>query len=120
MPHLAFRPCYIRAFSDAKDYKKDDGKVIEGTKNATNDDFVSKGEFKYLNSYLCIYGAMFGGTLACAFICNICSNSRSIILHMYHRRKPSHLDAFAKVDGGGAGRDANDDKRIEEKEWMEG
>jgi len=54
----AFRPSYIRAFNDAKDYKKDDGKFIEGTKKATNDDFVSKGEFKILNAYLCIYAAM--------------------------------------------------------------
>ena len=26
-----FRPCYIRAFADAKDYKADSGKVLEGT-----------------------------------------------------------------------------------------
>jgi hypothetical protein len=25
-----FRPCYIRAFKDAADYAKDDGKVSEG------------------------------------------------------------------------------------------
>ena len=30
------------------------------------------------------------------------------------------FDAFAKIDGGGAGRDANDDKRIEKDEWMTG
>ena len=35
----AFRPCYVRAFSDAKDYKKDTGDVIAGTKDATDDDF---------------------------------------------------------------------------------
>ena len=57
----AFRPCYIRAFTDAKDFKKDDGKVLEGAKTATNDDFVSKGEFKYFCAYLCIYGAMVRG-----------------------------------------------------------
>jgi len=84
----AFRPCYIRAFNDAKDYKADTGEVIEGTKAATADDFVSKGEFRYLCAYLCIYAAMF--------------------------------DAFAKIDGGGSGRDANDDKRIDEKEWLAG
>ena len=54
----AFRPCYIRAFSDAKDYKADTGKVISGTKKATADDFVSKGEFRFFCAYLCIYAAM--------------------------------------------------------------
>ena len=29
-------------------------------------------------------------------------------------------DAFAKIDGGGAGRDAGDDLRIEEAEWIAG
>ena len=29
-------------------------------------------------------------------------------------------DAFSKIDGGGAGRDAKDDRRMELKEWMEG
>ena len=58
------RPCsfpvfvFIRAFNDAKDYKKDDGKVLDGTKSSTADDFVSKGEFRFLNAYLCIYAAM--------------------------------------------------------------
>jgi len=55
----AYRPCYIRAFNDAKDYKADDGKVLAGTKNATNDDFVSKGEFRLFTTYLVIYGAMY-------------------------------------------------------------
>jgi hypothetical protein len=31
----AFRPCYVRSFSDAKDYKKDTGEVIAGTKGAS-------------------------------------------------------------------------------------
>jgi len=53
-----FRPSYIRAFTDAKDYKKDDGKVLDGTKAATNDDFVSFGEFRLFCVYLCIYGTM--------------------------------------------------------------
>lgn len=53
-----FRPSYIRAFNDAKDYKADTGKVIEGTKKSTADDFVSKGEFRYFCAYLCIYAAM--------------------------------------------------------------
>jgi hypothetical protein len=53
-----FRPCFIRAFNDAKDYKADSGKVIEGTKSATNDDFVSKGEFRLFSAYACIYAAM--------------------------------------------------------------
>ena len=84
----AFRPSYIRAFNDAKDYKADTGKVLAGMKKATNDDFVSFGEFKYFCEYVCIYGGMF--------------------------------DAFAKIDGGGAGRDANDDRKMDLKEWLAG
>ena len=30
------------------------------------------------------------------------------------------LDTFAKIDGGGKGRDENDDRRIDFKEWMKG
>ena len=86
-PPPAFRPCYIRAYNDAKDIMDDDGTKLEGTKS-TADDFVSKGEFRMLNAYLCVYAAMY--------------------------------DAFAKVDGGGAGRDAGDDLRIELAEWMGG
>lgn len=51
----AFRPSYVRAFSDAKDYKADTGKVIEGTKRATDDDFVSKEEFRLFCCYLIVY-----------------------------------------------------------------
>ena len=54
-----FRPSYIRAFNDAKDYKKDDGKVLDGTKTATNDDFVSFGEFRLFCTYLITYGTMY-------------------------------------------------------------
>ena len=53
-----FRPCYIRAFNDAKDYKADSGKVLEGTKTSTADDFVSKGEFRLFCAYVCVYAAM--------------------------------------------------------------
>ena len=53
-----YRPSYIRAFNDAKDYKADTGKLIEGTKSSTADDFVSKGEFRLFCSYLCIYASM--------------------------------------------------------------
>lgn len=56
-----FRPCYIRAYNDAKDYKKDDGEIIQGTKDATADDFVSKAEFRLFCAYLCIYAAMYEG-----------------------------------------------------------
>ena len=54
-----FRPCYIRAFADAKDYKADSGKVLEGTKKATADDFVSRGEFKIFCGDLIIYATMY-------------------------------------------------------------
>jgi hypothetical protein len=88
----AFRPCYIRAFTDAKDYKANKGEVIEGTKDADEDDFVSVEEFRLFCVYLIAYGAMY--------------------------------DAFAKIDGklegGGSGRDAGDDLRMELKEWLAG
>lgn len=56
-----FRPCYLRAFNDAKDYKKDDGSIIEGTNGSTADDFVSKSEFRLFCAYLCVYAAMYDG-----------------------------------------------------------
>ena len=83
-----FRPCYIRAFKDAADYAKDEGKTVKGTKNAKQDDYVSKGEFLFFVAYTCIYACMF--------------------------------DAFSKIDGGGAGRDAGDDKRLELAEFLKG
>ena len=83
-----YRPSYIRAFNDAKDYKQDSGAKIEGTKKATADDFVSKGEFRLFCTYACVYAAMF--------------------------------DAFSKIDGGGAGRDAKDDRRMDLGEWVKG
>jgi len=90
----AFRPCYIRAFQNAKDVKvevNEDHKEIKHTisfeSEATYDDYVTFDEFRYFNVYLCIYAGMF--------------------------------DAFATIDGRGAGRDENDDKRIELSEWMD-
>ena len=32
--------------------------MIEGTKKATADDFVSKGEFRLFCAYTCVYAAM--------------------------------------------------------------
>ena len=54
----AFRPCYIRAFKDAADYAPDYGEVVKGTKNAKQDDFVSKEEFRIFCIYVIIYAAM--------------------------------------------------------------
>ena len=54
----AFRPCYIRAYNDAKDYKKDDGEVLEGTKDTTSSDLVTFGEFRICCAYLCVYATM--------------------------------------------------------------
>ena len=54
-----YRPSYIRAFNDAKDYKQDSGAKIEGTKKATADDFVSRGEFRLFNAMTLIYAAMY-------------------------------------------------------------
>mmetsp|Transcript_18798 Transcript_18798/g.25878 ORF Transcript_18798/g.25878 Transcript_18798/m.25878 type:complete len:287 (-) Transcript_18798:216-1076(-) len=55
----AFRPSYIRAYNAAKSIKSNDGTVLSGAKNATEDDFVSFGEFRVFNAYLCIYAGMF-------------------------------------------------------------
>lgn len=52
-----FYPCYIRAFLDAADIGKN-GKV-GGTKTATKDDYVQKGEFRFLCVYICIYALMY-------------------------------------------------------------
>jgi hypothetical protein len=54
----AFRRCFIRAFKDAADYAQDDGAVINGTNDATQDDFVSKDEFRFFCAYVCIYASM--------------------------------------------------------------
>jgi hypothetical protein len=43
----AFQPCIAAAFADAADYKQDGHR-----------DAVSKGEFRLLCAYLCVYGAM--------------------------------------------------------------
>ena len=55
----AFRPCYIRAYTDAKDIMPDTGAVIDGTKSSTADDFLSFGEFRYFNIFICAYAAMY-------------------------------------------------------------
>ena len=51
-----FYPSYIRAFTDAADAGVD--KKIKGMSKATEDDFIQKGEFRLLASYLCIYALM--------------------------------------------------------------
>lgn len=52
-----YRPCYIRAFNDAKDLRAE--KDIKSTGDATTDDYVTRGEFRVCCAYLCIYAAMF-------------------------------------------------------------
>lgn len=47
----AFHPCIIRAYIDAKDIMPDTGEQLDGT-TATADDFLSWGEFRFLNSKL--------------------------------------------------------------------
>ena len=70
LPHLspylhaaAFRPCYIRAYTDAKDIMPDTGAVLEGTKGATADDFLSWGEFRYM------YGVVRSTNVVCVQYC---------------------------------------------------
>lgn len=52
-----FYPSYIRAFKDAADIGKK--KDVAGTKSATTDDYVTRGEFRLLLAYLCIYALFF-------------------------------------------------------------
>ena len=87
----AFRPCYIRAYTDAKDIMPDTGEKLEGTKS-TADDFLSFGEFRYFNIFICAYAAMYDGF--------------------------AKIDGAL---GGGAseGRDG-DDLRMEKDEWLAG
>ena len=66
----------------------DVGAVIEGTKSSTADDFLSFGEFRYFNIFICAYAAMY--------------------------------DAFARLDGGDAGRGPDDDLRLTEQEFVSG
>lgn len=54
-----FRPCFIRAFSLAKNLSKGNGKVLAGTKSATTDDYISFSEFRVFCVYLTIYAAMY-------------------------------------------------------------
>jgi len=54
-----FRPSYIRAFNDAKDVatKKHLGGNTKST--TTSDDYVTRGEFRVLNAYICIYATIY-------------------------------------------------------------
>mmetsp|Transcript_48018 Transcript_48018/g.94277 ORF Transcript_48018/g.94277 Transcript_48018/m.94277 type:complete len:243 (-) Transcript_48018:221-949(-) len=52
----AFRPSYIRAFSDARDIGKD--KQL-GSSNASTDDYVQKQTFRVFIAYAVIYGEMY-------------------------------------------------------------
>lgn len=81
----AFRPSYIRAFSDARDIGAD--KKLGGS-NATTDDYVQKNTFRVFIQYAVIYGEMY--------------------------------DAFAQVDGGGAGVSKDDDRKISLEELKAG
>jgi len=49
-----YRPSYIRAFNDAKDAKPQ-----KESKGVDSDDYVTRGEFRLMCAYLCIYAAMF-------------------------------------------------------------
>jgi hypothetical protein len=53
----AFRPAFIRAFTDAADAMPD--KTVAGTETATTNDYVQRGEFHLLCSYLLIYVGLF-------------------------------------------------------------
>lgn len=54
-----YRPCFIRAFSLAKNVSKGNGKVLAGAKTATSDDYISFSEFRIFCVYLTIYAAMY-------------------------------------------------------------
>merc|ERR1711865_1225368 len=50
-----FKPCYIRAFNDAKDV----GKETRVSTKSTTEDYVSRSEFRLLNAYIAVYSRMF-------------------------------------------------------------
>jgi len=52
-----YRPAYIRAHNDAKDAAAE--REVKSCGDATTDDYVTKGEFRLANAYLCIYAGMF-------------------------------------------------------------
>ena len=52
-----YRPCYIRAFNDANDIAGEKG--LKGSTTTTTDSYVTRGEFRLLCAYLCIYATMF-------------------------------------------------------------
>ena len=55
-----FRPSYIYAFNNAKDFdKRGGGEVLAGAETATADDYVSFSEFRICIIFLCIYSAMY-------------------------------------------------------------
>merc|ERR1712166_620012 len=50
-----FKPCYIRAFNDAKDV----GKETRVSTKSTTEDYVTRSEFRLLNAYIAVYSRMF-------------------------------------------------------------
>lgn len=95
----SFRRSYIRAFKDAADAGVD--KAIRGMASATEDDFVERGEFRLLCSYLCLYAAMYD-----AFK----------YLDGSHAKAAQPTSVFTSVE---AAADAHDNK-ISQEEWMAG
>lgn len=84
-----YRPCYIRAFNDAKDIAKqvelkNSAAAFAGSKSTT-DDYVTATEFRLLCAYLCIYACMF--------------------------------EAFSMIDGKVGGDINDDDRRISMEEF---
>jgi hypothetical protein len=52
-----YRPCYIRAFNDAKDTAPE--REVKSVGDATTDDYVTRKEFRIANAFLCLYASMF-------------------------------------------------------------
>ena len=95
-------------------------KVIEGTKDSTADDFVSKGEFRMLNMFLCIYGAMYDGFARVISFLTTHARTHARTHSRTHALIPPSIDQIdGNLVGAAKGRDG-DDLRIEMDEWMKG
>jgi hypothetical protein len=114
-----YYPCYIRAFTDAADAGVD--KKIKGMK-AVEDDFIQKGEFRLLASYLCIYALMLDTF-------NVLDGSRSgsaapatapaSVFRADKKAKSPPKQAAGRGSSAPAIATISGDRRISQEEWNE-
>ena len=95
----AFRRSYIRSFKDAADAGRD--RAVQGMVNATEDDFVERGEFRLFCAYLCLYALMY--------------DAFKFLDGSYTREVPETV--FSSLE---ATAESNKDNKISHEEWMSG